>query len=228
MVCYDSSCNEESVRRLGSTLSARSRQVRAKRININLKVNALAYLVEVIGGLLLFGASCISTGKKLFPVAFWYGLVVPSCSLVNNDETKMLIMKHGWTTVLRSLFAKKGPRNPLTLSHPTSSTAGVETKNNKEAAPRAPEIPGKIPLNAIEHGEAPKNTNSLRISTSKCSGKKLTNVGIGVFYISGNPQTNLGSKTHQETLPLFHPRPHRCLKTNATPNNAGNITVVDM
>ena len=132
MVCYDSSCNEESVRRLGSTLSARSRQVRAKRININLKVNALAYLVEVIGGLLLFGGSCFSTGKKLFPVLFWYGLVVPSCYLVNNDETKMLIMKHGWTTVLRSLFARKQPRNALTGSHQRRVAAGLETQNDEE------------------------------------------------------------------------------------------------
>ena len=228
MVCYDSSRNEEIVRRLGSTMSAKSRQVRAKRININLKVNALAYLVEVIGGLLLFGGFYFSTGKKMFPVLLWYGLVVPSCYLVNNDETKMLIMKHGWTTVLRSLFARKPPENALKPSHPRRSIAGLEKQNNKEVAPRAPGIPGKIPLNVIEHGKDPETTKILRPSVSNYSGKKVTNASVGVFYISGNPNNNLGSKSYQETLPLFYPRSYRCLKSNAACNKSDDVTVVDI
>ena len=223
MNSYTFSRNEESLRRLGDTLSARSRKIRAKRINVNLKVNVLAYVVEVIGGLIICCGSGASSGRMLYPIAAWYGLVVPSCYLVNNDDTKALILKHGWAPVLRNLFAKKKPREIAS----SSTTDEVEAQNCKQVEPRAP-ISGKRPGNKKRDKKAPTGDAIQGRYKSGANNLRITRSSIGVFHISGNIRNQPGSKTNPEILPLFQPRPVSYLGSHKTCRNADDVIVIDL
>ena len=213
-----SSRNDESLRRLGDTLSATSRQMRAKRINVNLMINVLAYVVEVIGGLIICAGA--SFGRMLYPIAVWYGLVVPSCYLVNNDDTKMIIMRHGWTSALRNLFATKQSKETVS----TSTTDKVETQNDEQDDTTAP---------TSDHGTGNKKSDKksntfLGPSKSDANNIEITSTSIGVFQISGNLRIHPKKKVDQEILPLFHPRPVSYLGRRAACRNAGDVIVIDM
>ena len=220
---YTFSRNDESLQRLGDTLSATSRQIRAKRINVNLKINILAYVVEVIGGLIICGGAGTSSGRMLYPIAAWYGLVVPSCYLVNNEGTKTLIMKHGWTSVLRNLLSKKQPRETAS----TSTTAEVEAQNNEQVDHSAP-TPGKGPGNKNSDQKALKGDAFAGPSKSDAHNPKITSPDIGVFHISGNIRIHPGSNTCKEILPLFHPRLVSYLRSPTHCKNAEDVIVIDL
>ena len=217
-----SSRNDESLRRLGDTLSATSRQTRAKRINVNLMINVLAYVVEVIGGLIICAGA--SFGRMLYPIAVWYGLVVPSCYLVNNDDTKMIIMRHGWTSALRNLFATKQSKETVS----TSTTDEVETQNDEQVDPRA-STSDKGPGNKMLDKKSTKIINAFQgPSESDANNLEITSPSKGVFHISGNLRIHPEKKTDQKILPLFHPRPVRYLGRRAACRNAGDVIVIDM
>ena len=223
MIFYTFSRNDESLQRLGDTLSATSRQIRAKRINVNLKINILAYVVEVIGGLIICGGAGTSSGRMLYPIAAWYGLVVPSCYLVNNEGTKTLIMKHGWTSVLMNLFFKKQPRG----SASTSTTDEVEARNNEQVDHSAP-TPGKGPGNKNSDKKASEGDAFSRPSKSYENNLKITSSAIGVFHISGNLMSHPGSNPCQEVLPLFHPRLVSYLRSPKDCKHAEDVIVIDL
>ena len=223
MNSYIFSRNEESLRRLGDTLSARSRKIRAKRINVNLKVNVLAYVVEVIGGLIICCGSGASSGRMLYPIAAWYGLVVPSCYLVNNDDTKTLIMKYGWISVLWNLFTTKKSRE--TASARTKDE--VESQSDEEVDPRAP-MPSKGPKNKNSSKKSTKCNAFQGPSKSDANDLKITSPGIGVFHISGNLRCHPETKTCHEILPLFRPRPVSYLGSRTACKNAGDVIVIDL
>ena len=222
MIFYTFSRNDESLQRLGDTLSATSRQIRAKRINVNLKINVLAYAVEVIGGLIICGGAGISSGRMLYPIAAWYGLVVPSCYLINNEDTKMLIMKHGWTSVLRNLFFKKQPRETAS----TSTKDEVEAQDNEQVDHDAP-APGKRRGNKNSDKKVPKVDAFPGSSKSDANNLKITSPGIGVSHISGNLRSHPGSNKCQEILPLFHPRLVSYIKSPTDCKNVRDVIVID-
>ena len=214
--------NDESLRRLGDTLSASSRQIRAKRINVNLKINILAYVVEVIGGLIICSGAGASSGIILYPIAAWYGLVVPSCYLVNNDDTKTLIMKYGWISVLRTLFTTKKSRE--TASARTKDE--IESQGDEEVDPRAL-TPSKGPKNKNFDKNSTKFNAFQGPSKSDPNDLKITSPGIGVSHISGNLRSHPGSNKCQEILPLFHPRLVSYLKSPTDCKNVGDVIVID-
>ena len=150
--------NEESLRRLGDMLSARSRLIRAKRLNINLKINGLAYLVEVVGGILIiFLFSLSSTLKIIFPFCLWYGLLVPSCYLVNNADTKTLIMKHGWLTALSRVYTEKQPQTILPTRRQRQNKLEVISLKNKDAKNRIPNTHQKMIANKVSQNNEKVN-----------------------------------------------------------------------
>ena len=215
--------NDESLRRLGDTLSASSRQIRAKRINVNLKINILAYVVEVIGGLIICSGAGASSERMLYPIAVWYGLVVPSCYLVNNDDTKTLIMKYGWISVLRTLFTTKKSRE--TASARTKDE--IESQGDEEVDPRAL-TPSKGPKNKNFDKNSTKFNAFQGPSKSDPNDLKITSPGIGVFHISGNLGCHLETKTCHEILPLFRPRPVSYSGSRTACKNAGDVIVIDL
>ena len=227
---YISSTNEESLLRLGKILSANSRRARAKRINVNLKINGIAYLVEVIGGFLivvLFFVShefWLSTWKVFFPLGIWYGLVVPSCYLVNNDCTKDLIMKHGWTSALRTLCTK----NIVSSKRPSRNTAGRETKRDNPADEKIPKTSHLgVAKECTQH-------RTLDLGNQDGSLKSITEINsatssdIKIFYLSGKQRSQIQPKKYKERFLVLRSSPVNYLQTDSTSKNSDDVCVVDM
>ena len=54
------------MKKFGKSYSTRSKQYRMKRIDVNVKINVLAYSVEMLGGLLLVGLSLLRPPTFLY------------------------------------------------------------------------------------------------------------------------------------------------------------------
>ena len=94
-------------------MSITSRQYRAKRITVNVKVNALSYVVEMLGGVIIAALSFLRHAHILYTIGMiWYGSVIPSCYLINFSDTKNSIIDEGWATGLSKLYKKKEPVKP--------------------------------------------------------------------------------------------------------------------
>ena len=108
--------NAETQKSIGEHLSTRSKQYRAKRIDVNVKVNTLAYLVEMLGGFVMAGLTFMRPSTYLYiGTQFWYGCVIPSCYLINSSDTKAFIMEQGWVVALTNLYKKREPEEIPTL-----------------------------------------------------------------------------------------------------------------
>ena len=117
--------NEERLEKFGNSLAVQSKQYRAKRIDVNVKVNGLGYLAEVLGGVLITLLAFHHKVSILNTFAlFWYGNVIPSCYLINFVHNKKSIMNDGWRTTISQLYRKKTVKVDLTSSQaqiPTNS-----------------------------------------------------------------------------------------------------------
>ena len=103
--------NKERLKNFGKSLSITSRQYRAKRITVNVKVNALSYIVEMLGGMIIAALAFLRHAHILYTVGMiWYGNIIPSCYLINFSDTKKSILEEGWATGLSKLYKKKEPR----------------------------------------------------------------------------------------------------------------------
>ena len=99
------------MKQFGDSLSSRNKIYRAKRIDVNVKVNFLAYAVEVLGTLVVVMLSVLRPPTFLyFGVLVWYGNVIPSCYLINSIDTKKFIMEQGWMAAISELYKKKKPK----------------------------------------------------------------------------------------------------------------------
>ena len=107
---FDLRSNEDRLKHLGKSVSSRSKQYRIKRIDINVKINVLAYSVEVLGGFLLGCLSLVHPATFLYiGVEIWYGNVIPACYLLNSSDTKAFIMEQGWVIALSKIFKNSKP-----------------------------------------------------------------------------------------------------------------------
>ena len=126
--------DKDSLNRLGKSFSLQSRRYRAKRINVNIQVNCIAYLAEVLGGLVVSSLGFASTATYMYiGTQLLYGNVIPSCYLMNNDYQKISILKHGWVFALTSLY-----KNRKSDIHPERN------KSNKHELEAACPIPERV------------------------------------------------------------------------------------
>ena len=220
------SLNEDSLRRLGDILSARSRLIRAKRIKINLKINGIAYLVEVVGGILICTLALSSTWKLFFPFSLWYGLVVPSCYLINTDDTKTLIMKHGWLTALSRVYTEKQPQNILPTQRQGQDKLEVTSRENKDADTRAPKTRQKAISNEVKQNA--QRISEKNVETSNANSGKVLSTSIEVFQISGQIKKHRKLNKCKPVTPLFHTRHKKELRKDKICNRTDDITVIDM
>lgn len=121
--------NEQRLKNFGQSLSVKSRQYRTKRIDVNVKINTLAYSVEVFGGVVLGCLAFVPSATYLYiAIEIWYGIVIPSCYLVNCSDIKKSIMEKGWVSAICNLYTKKKPKN-----RPTSAPRrNLEEKKAKD------------------------------------------------------------------------------------------------
>ena len=223
---FDCSCNDESLQRLGDIVSSKSRIIRARRINVNLKITGLAYLVEVIGGILICTLAFSSTWKLFFPFSMWYGLVVPSCYLINTDDTKTLIMEHGWLTALRRIYIERQPQNILPTQHQKHNKLEVITGANKDNDTRIQKTEEETTTNEVK--ENAHRFSEKNIETSIGKGGKVVSAPIMVFHISGQIRKHRISNTFQPVSPLFDIRHQNDLRKDKICNRTDVITVIDI
>ena len=220
------SLNEDSLQRLGDIVSARSRLIRAKRIKINLKINGIAYLVEVVGGVLICTLAISSTLKLFFPFSLWYGLVVPSCYLINNEDTKTLIMKYGWLTALSRVYTEKKPQNTLPTQRQGPKKMEVTLLENKDADTRIPKTHRKTISNEVNQNN--RCISKKNDANPNANNGKALSTPIEVFHISGQIKKQRESNKCRPLTPLFHKRHKNRLRKDKICDPTDNITVIDI
>ena len=83
---------------------------RAKRIDVNVKINLLAYLAEVLGAIIVCCLALVRIPILMYAgYLIWYGIVIPSCYLINSRDNKKSIIEKGWVNVISKLYKKKDP-----------------------------------------------------------------------------------------------------------------------
>ena len=108
------SSNERRLKEFDKSISVRSRQYRAKRININVKINSLAYIVEVLGGVIMGGLALVPPATFLYlGTQMWYGNIIPSCYLINSSDIKDYIMDNGWWNGFSKIYSKRDSKDEL-------------------------------------------------------------------------------------------------------------------
>ena len=89
-------------------MSVTSRQYRAKRIAVNVKVNGLGYLAEMLGGILSSALMFFKDAHIMYVfMLIWFGNVIPACYLINFDDNKKSIIEDGWISTLSKVFRNK-------------------------------------------------------------------------------------------------------------------------
>ena len=105
---YYYSENNERLAKFGKSLSVTSRQYRAKRIAVNVKVNGLGYLAEMLGGILSSALMFFKDAHIMYVfMLIWFGNVIPACYLINFDDNKKSIIEDGWISTFSKVFRNK-------------------------------------------------------------------------------------------------------------------------
>ena len=126
--------NEERLKKFGRALSLQSKQSRAKRIEVNVKVNSLAYTAEVLGGFVIGVLALVKPPTYMYTATIiWYGNIIPSCYLINSSDTKNFIIDKGWLNALSNLYKKKPPKERETSLHKKNLKVKVIDGSSKDA-----------------------------------------------------------------------------------------------
>ena len=125
-------------------LSIDCRQYRTRRIAINVRINGLAYVVEVLGGFVIGAFQFLPPANFLYIAAqTWYGSIIPSVYLMNCDDIKVFVMNHGWLTALSKIYAKKEKDKDYKTDY--------VNKRDVEDAPKRNGRPNHVPSNSEEN-----------------------------------------------------------------------------
>ena len=54
-------------------------------------------------------------------VLIWYGIVIPSCYLINSSDNKKSIIEEGWVNGILKLYKKKDPNDKYAPAKPKNS-----------------------------------------------------------------------------------------------------------
>ena len=118
------------LKKFDKSISVRSRQYRAKRININVKINSLAYIVEVLGGVIMLGLALVPAATFLYlGTQVWYGNIIPSCYLINSSDIKDYIMDNGWWNGFSKIYSKRNSKNEVENNSKGNSKNCTRKKN---------------------------------------------------------------------------------------------------
>ena len=134
---FQRNCRYDERRRLDKSISLSCRQYRTKRIDINVKINGLAYLVEVLGGVVIPSVSFLKPATYLYIMTqIWYGNIIPSCYLVNSSEIKDFIQNHGWLMALSKIYGRK-EKNTARSNNNADLENAPERKESQKPVPVA-------------------------------------------------------------------------------------------
>ena len=165
-------------------MSITSRQYRAKRITVNVKVNALSYVVEMLGGVIIAALSFLRHAHILYTIGMiWYGSVIPSCYLINFSDTKNSIIDEGWAAGLSKLYKKKEPVKP--------GESNQRTMKEKRQRARQIDLNQDSPSNNNREMSIEQNSGETRNETES------ENVTDSVSTINDDTAPILSTKKHR-------------------------------
>ena len=187
---FSLSANEERLRKMGKSFSTQSRQCRAKRIDVNVKVNTIVFLVEVLGGVIIGFFTAIPHANYMYTATLiWYGNVIPSCYLINSSDIKEFIMKNGWHAGLSKIYTKKKscapPSKQSNYLPPNRRNINTSKRSNNTIVP--------IVANDISVHTSETNLGENTITT------KPTGTTLSVYKDKGtrkNLDTNIDNSKH--------------------------------
>jgi hypothetical protein len=188
--------------KFGKALSVRSRNYRDKRIDVNVKINALAFSAEVLGGVIIVCLSTIPHANIMYTsVIFWYGNVIPSCYLINRSDMKSFIMEQGWVRAVLELYKKKKPKErPSSARDKNKERNKTENGNNTSRG-----FPGDSLQNPCRGEENKKKQNCITSNFNTNQQNDVCNIRIGTKrrfgsgIILGKLEENIGKTISEET-----------------------------
>jgi len=78
--------------------------------------------VEVLGGVIVCCLALVRHSIFLYAgVLIWYGIVIPSCYLINSSGNKKSVIEEGWINAISKLYKKRDPRDKHTPAKPKNS-----------------------------------------------------------------------------------------------------------
>ena len=102
-------------------------------MDVNVKINVLAYLAEVLGGVIVFCLALVQFPIFLYAaILIWYGIVIPSCYLMNSSDNKKSIIEKGWVNAISNLYRRKDPRDkhkPVKSKDSEGSKNGIKGRS---------------------------------------------------------------------------------------------------
>ena len=96
-------------------------------------------MTEMLGGIVVLGlVFLIRSNHRLvitnIGTSIWYAIIIPSCYLMNSNEIKDSIMEHGWTNMVREIYAKKTrkyePKSPVRKAQTSTQAIKDGPKTN--------------------------------------------------------------------------------------------------
>ena len=121
-------------------MSAQRKKNRTKRININVKINVIAYLAEVFGGLVAISLAFLpsltntenSNGYIYITIMILYGNIIPSCYLMNNTNFKSLVMDNGWIAAMATVYSTNRYQIKTTTEQQTDKAPSTQNITEDE------------------------------------------------------------------------------------------------
>ena len=143
--------NEQRLKNIDKTMTAQRKKNRARRFNINVKINTIAYLAEVMGGVAVFAVAFLPTitntensnGYVYITIQVLYGNIIPACYLINNSKFKSFAIDEGWIAAMSTVFSnspdtKETTRKQKQDTPKENSSAKNRTEDEGNATRRIP------------------------------------------------------------------------------------------
>ena len=223
--------NAQRMRYIGQTMSAQRKKNRTKRININVRINVIAYLAEVLGGLVAISLAFLpsltnttnSNGYIYITIMILYGNIIPSCYLMNNTNFKSFVMDNGWIAAMSTVY---------------STNQGETKTTNEQQAEKAPSTQNITEDENNSRGISPSSSSS-KDPKEDINGKDQNSAEIQSWTdrvldmkkrVSFSPVSqNVLDKDNSNSLKLDFITPdytRRCITTIVDQSEANNIILL--
>ena len=210
------------MKKFGESYSTRSKQCRMKRIDVNVKINVLAYSVEMLGGLLLVALSLLRPPTFLYiGTEIWYGNVIPSCYLLNSSDTKAFVIEQGWVLALLNLYKKSKPTTHSSLKNKKN----IAAKNKVDDISQASKSDSASTRFQSEHSNGRKCAKKVKEDGTSGDFRKDTKSG------GRKNSIRFGKLSHSSVHPSTHIFPTKKgqlgtpINSRASVNHASRLTI---
>ena len=212
-------------------MSAQRKKNRTKRININVKINVIAYLAEVFGGLVAISLAFLpsltntenSNGYIYITIMILYGNIIPSCYLMNNTNFKSLVMDNGWIAAMATVYSTNRDQIKTTTEQQTDKAPCTQNITEDEHNSRR-RSPSKTSSKDVLDDTNGKDQNSVEIQswtdTVLDMEKRVSFTCVSQYALDKN---NSKSLTSDAITPDYTPQ---CIMTRLEPLEANDTILL--